>query len=375
MIIQLNTWENNFSWEFTPRLRRWGFWSTAAAVNVHHIALNLLRLVDRQPADLLCVWARRNIRSSKRLPEYVKFIDALTNEELQPPLHGVRVTGNHKDLHYVYNRFPKLCSNYITLVDNLPDHAIGNPSKGFLWIPAFTFLNVNDSVLDKLLRHLQRLWRVRCKDKNTHKKLTKGNTKNTTKGDATKTTKANQTTKSALPPILVNADDLRACLHDVSFTNNGELFPGGYVTNSANRTYTVTSKQLRCYQPVILSVNGRYQRGSVRKIDRAKDTAIVRIMRPLTRPPDVAYTPEVQSEETIGTRKKPVQKTKNTQRHRMKVMKPTYEEIVVPVSALVDSTEMEWMVLFWGECSREDWKYVTVLHNNENKVEQERDKK
>ena len=88
-----------------------GFWSTAAAVNVHHIALNLLRLVNRQPADLLCVWAKRNIpRSSNRLPEDVKFIDALTNEELQPPTHGVRVTGNHKDLHYVYDRFPKLCA-------------------------------------------------------------------------------------------------------------------------------------------------------------------------------------------------------------------------------------------------------------------------
>ena len=56
-----------------------GFWSTAAAVNVHHIALNLLRLVDRQPADLMCAWARRNIRgSSNPVPEVVKFIDALT---------------------------------------------------------------------------------------------------------------------------------------------------------------------------------------------------------------------------------------------------------------------------------------------------------
>ena len=48
-------------------------------MNVHHISLNLLRLVDRQPADLMCAWARRNIRgSSNPVPEVVKFIDALT---------------------------------------------------------------------------------------------------------------------------------------------------------------------------------------------------------------------------------------------------------------------------------------------------------
>ena len=322
-----------------------GFWSTAAAINVHHIALNLLRLVDRQPADLMCAWARRNIRGSSNLvPEAVKFIDALTNEELPPPARGVRVASKHKDLHYVYARFPKLRRNYITLVDNLPSHAVGNPSKGVLWIPPFSFLNAHDTVLDVLLRRLQRLWRERCTDKKTRKGVTTGDAKRTpghttAKGVATTPTKAKPPTKPAPPPpLLVNADDLRACLHGVSGTNDGELYPGGYVTNGANRAYTMTSRQLRCYQPVLLSVNGHYQRGSVRKVDRAKGTATVRVTRPTTPPPDVAYIAEQPKVPTQGTRKRTIS---TGTRRRTNTMKPAYEEMVVPVSALLDYTTTE----------------------------------
>ena len=354
-----------------------GFWSTAAAINVHHIALNLLRLVDRQPADLMCAWARRNLGGPpNEPPEAVHFIDALTNEELQPPARGVRVSSNHKDLHYVYAKFPKLRRRYITLVDNLPDHAVGNPLEGVLWMPPFSFLNAHDAVLDVLLRRLQRLWRERCAVKGAKKgkgavAAAKGDATDgenaaaapvaagtetvdaatvaeeaatvvtaATTGTATApttATKANPPPKPIPPPpLLVNADDLRACLLGVSGTNDGELYPGGYVTNGYNRAYALSARRLRRYQPVILSANGRYLRGSVRKIDRAKGTATVRVTRPATPPPDVAYTAETPGK---GTRKPPAVAAKGTRRRRIKAAaKPTYEERVVPVSALVDGT-------------------------------------
>ena len=341
-----------------------GFWSTAAAINVHHITLNLLQLVGRQPADLVCAWARRNTKGPRnRLPEAVKFVDALTNEELQPPARGVRVSSNHKDLYYVYSRFPKLRRSYITLVDNLSDHAVGNPPEGVLWMPPFFFLNAQDTVLDVLLRRLQRLWRNRCTDKKTKRvsvhvpdsqndvATDKSGTEGVMSPSTTKDTVANNTSTAKVnppstKPFLVNANDLRTCLIGVSGTNDGELYPGGYVKNGYNREYTLSARQLRLYQPVILSTNGRYIRGSVRKIDRVKGTATVRVKLPTIPPPDVAYMVEIpNTKKGKSTRK--IQLSKG-RRLRTKVAKPTYEDRVVPVSALIDCTDTKWMENAYG---------------------------
>lgn len=328
-----------------------GLWSTAAPINVHYIALNLLRLVDRHPEDLMCAWARRNVRGSNQTPEEVKYIDVLTNEQLQPPARGVRVSNTHKDLHYVYERFPKLPRKYITLVDNLPTHAVGNSPTGVLWISPFFFLNAHDTVLDVLLRRLQRLWKDRCAAK-----AVKENTMATTAGTAATQSTTNDAKKAAKPagkpkppvkpkpppPLLVHAGDLRDCLLSVSGTNDDELYPGGYVTDGYNRAYNMSARRLRRYQSVILSVNGRYMRGSVRKVDRSTGMVTVRVMRPATPPPpDFAYTAETPGatpEKGVTTRKNTAV-AKGTRRRP----KPTFEERVVPVSALIDgSWSVQW---------------------------------
>ena len=216
-----------------------------------------------------------------------------------------------------------------------------------------------------LLRRLQRLWRERCTDKKTRKGVTTGDAKRTpghttAKDVATTPTKAKPPTKPAPPPpLLVNADDLCACLHGLSGTNDGELYPGGYITNGANSAYTMTSRQLRCYQPVLLSVNGHYQRGSVRKVDRAKGTATVRVTRLTTPPPDVAYTAEQPKVPTQGTRKRATTGT----RRRTNTMKPTHEEMVVPVSALLDCTAMEWLMeKAYGVCQhKNDFEWTCIF--------------
>jgi hypothetical protein len=88
-------------------------------------------------------------------------------------------------------------------------------------------------------------------------------------------------------------------------------------------------------------VNGHYQRGSVRKVDRAKGIATVRVTRLPTPPPDVAYTAEHPKVPTQGTQKRT---TSKGTRRRTNNMKPAYEEMVVPVSALLDCTAMEWLM-------------------------------
>ena len=48
-----------------------------------------------------------------------------------------------------------------------------------------------------------------------------------------------------------------------------------------------------------------------------------------------------------------------------------YETIMwIKLSKREKSSSSE--ILFWGECWRQGWKYVTIWNNNENTVEQER---
>jgi hypothetical protein len=339
-----------------------GFWSTAGVCNVHHIALNLLRMVDRQPADLMCAWARCNTQEAAPTTS-PKFIDALTNEVLVHPVRGTKVSGNHKDLWYVYERFPGLKRQYITLVDNLPDHAVGNADTGVLWIPPFFYLNCNDTVLSVLLRRLKYLYRIRCPVKATdatdakEKVVTgtrqKANTvaAKTNVGKAGKAGKESADTATKSPekpsraPLLVHAGDLRTCLEGVSGTNDAELYPGGYVTEGYNRSYALTTRQLRRYHPVLVPVNGRYRRGVVRSTDTTKDVVTVRVTRPKEVPPGVAYKVETvvdgavanQSPPKKGTRKR----VEKTNKKRTKAV-AAFDEHVVPAGVLIDASDFAW---------------------------------
>lgn len=150
--------------------------------------------------------------------------------------------------------------------------------------------------------------------------------------------------KPSRAPLLVHAGDVRACLIGVSGTNDTELYPGGYVTEGYNRSYALTTRQLRRHHPVLVPVNGRYRCGVVRSTDTTKDVVTVRVTRSKEVPPDVAYKVETVNGAVVnkslpkkGTRKR-VGKTNQT---RTKAV-AAFDEHVVPAGVLIDASDFAW---------------------------------
>ena len=198
------------------------FWSTGTERYVRDIVRRLLHDCNKLPSDLLFAWARANPQKNYRNNKWkwgnhpssadaIKFVDVFTQCAVEPPKKNncdMRNQDTHKDMRYIFTRFPRLSREHIVLVDNLPDHMPGNDPHNILWMPPFVYANAHDRVLKVMLQELQR---------------------------RTPAIKSSSSGPDLYPPSsekhcpLFNANDLRNVLTRVSSTNDNVLHSSGYV--------------------------------------------------------------------------------------------------------------------------------------------------
>lgn len=130
------------------------FWSAGGYKYVKAIVLHLLHTLQKQPSDILFAWARTEIDCSTSKP---KFVDVFTNTSIQHKPTHMNTTGYYKDMQLVFDKFPSLSRQHTILVDNLPTHNTANIDNCCLILPPFTYLNVHDNILHKLLVRMQSL--------------------------------------------------------------------------------------------------------------------------------------------------------------------------------------------------------------------------
>ena len=319
------------------------FWSTGTVKYVRAIVERFLHDCQCTPSTLLFVWARapQPPRSLNRLriraTDTLKFVDAFTNERVVPPEGALRQTSSHKDMTYVFHRFPQLSPEHIVLVDNLPLHLADNAPENVLWCPPFTYLNACDDVLRVLLNRLKQLERVAKQGATTPAKSLKSppKTRRRTGGrsrirssssvslSSSSSSRSSRTTPSV--PVCFNANDVRKVWSHYSPTQNGLQFSNGYVSFSptgvfANTgVYQMSVDQLNHYMQtsslVKIPYGTQYTEGTVVQVDAKKNMAHVQVVkqRPQTvRTPKKDATGRFVSEAAVATFVSPTPTRRNS---------------------------------------------------------------
>lgn len=271
------------------------FWSTGTKDYVCTIVMHLLCALRKQPNDIFFAWARNKVDTSSSDP---KFVDVFTNQMIGQLTAFPNTTTFHKDLNYVFSRFPHISRKHTILVDNLPSHGVANIVNCCLILPPFSYLNTHDNVLHYFLELLQKLLKRHLAKNNppTKTKTKKAmSTKNITQKQKTKTKKAirdvlfvssnsssiHQSTNAVdstnnKNPLLITTHDLKAIEYH-SPTHDDYIYPSGYIANDTRQHFPIDASQLKINQHVLVPHNHYYRRGKILKLHTNQQLAEVSI--------------------------------------------------------------------------------------------------
>lgn len=271
------------------------FWSTGTERYVRDIVMRLLYDCGQQPKDVLFAWARTPADASVYAIDKIKFVDVFTNAPVRPPRHAMRHASSHKDIAYIFERFPQLSREHVVLVDNLPSHMVGNSPANVLWCPPFTYLNAHDTVLTKMLDALKAIAKTqqpRATPKPATRKAGRKVTANTTApskatggrvvasvpdDDSSDLSEDNPTPTTS---VCFSANDLRDVVSSWSPTNDNVQYVDGYVNHVNSKVYQIDSTQLKRHQRVVVPYRERYTCGTIVKTDHRRELVHVRIDAP-----------------------------------------------------------------------------------------------
>lgn len=148
--------------------------------------------------------------------------------------------------------FPSLSRQHTILVDNLPTHSTANIDNCCLILPPFTYLNVHDNILHKLLVRVQSLLQGSEKTK----------------------------------PLRVTLPQLKS-IEKQSPTNDQFIYPNGYVNGAIRQHFTRDTTQLKLHQPVLVPHDHYYRRGTILKLNHQTEMATVCITGGYRIPPKI----------------------------------------------------------------------------------------
>jgi hypothetical protein len=282
------------------------FWSTATKGYVRNIVLRLLYAMQRQPSEAMFVWASTREPSA----ESASFVDVFSGKRINKSTRQHPTHDSAKELGYVFDRFPDLSKEHTFLVDNLPTHMVLNNPEHVVYLPPFSYLNADDTILRKVLGMMKTALRTPLaakkreqkekkdakKKKEKREKEEKEKQKKEQKGQkaqkAPKSGKpiANETTTTTtteeeaaaeedprFQPLLLKASALRPIAFH-SPTNDGVVYPGGYVGDFRNVAYAHPSgDSWTTNQAVVIPYNGKYMRGTIKKLFPTSHKAAVRL--------------------------------------------------------------------------------------------------
>lgn len=234
------------------------FWSTGAADYVRNIVSHLLCCVGKTTSDILFAWARSDYQAATD----AKFVDVFTHKTVTYAKNQAVSYTAHKDLTFVFDRFPILSKDHTLLMDNLLTHQATNTYDCVLYVPPYCYLNTHDNVLVKLLNTMCKLQRRRSSSL----------TAVTSSPSSTSTTNGLLVTKAEL--LFVTR---------LSPTNNRVMYPAGYIHNKEQQRYQRDSTTIRKNQTVIVHHNGEYVIAKVQKCNTTKRVAQVRLLSRPTR--------------------------------------------------------------------------------------------
>jgi hypothetical protein len=270
------------------------FWSTGTADYVKNIVAHLLYYSGKTTKDILFAWARTSTSGTRAPNTDTKFIDVFTGEPIPFSSHQSLTYTSHKDLAYVFERFPSVSKTYTILVDNLPSHQATNEYDAVLYIPPFCYLNTHDTVLLKLTRMMQRLLN---------------------KQDSAKATAKQKPAHNATTLLRMTKHDVCA-IGLLSPTNNRITYPRGYIEQETNQHFKLDASLLKTGQAVIVPWKNLYVFAKVKTLHENTRTATV------------YFHQDTPSTTTPTSAKRNKKRMARTRKHKQLFFNVSYEDIV-----------------------------------------------
>ena len=276
------------------------FWSTGGKIYVERIVRRLMHDCREPVSSLLFVWARSNApraassssfdsqttpplnrrvvvhpANAPREVDRIRFVDVFTGEyitrktSVHPPNTPFRTSDSHKDLQLVFERFPKLSRNHVVLLDNLPNHSVGNDPANVAWIPPFSYLNIHDTVLRTLCRLIPAVPKPPTAKTGDSTASTK--TPKPPKPTASITPPKPTTSTTKPSPPRFNANTIRKALSTVSPTNNQTLYPSGYLSPFLPTVYRPDPARFKEGKWVIVPYGEEFAMARIKTVDRVNE--------------------------------------------------------------------------------------------------------
>lgn len=120
------------------------FWSSASTHYVRKVVQRLTRLCGKTEEDICFAWGRDVYRRPR-------FADAFTGALIKERPSEKENTDFRKSMYQVWDTYPSVDRNHLILFDNLPSHMVANERENHVYVPPFSYLNANDTILRKLL--------------------------------------------------------------------------------------------------------------------------------------------------------------------------------------------------------------------------------
>tara|TARA_B110000483_G_scaffold89154_1_gene110088 strand:- start:271 stop:1635 length:1365 start_codon:yes stop_codon:yes gene_type:complete len=125
------------------------FWSSAPTHYVRKIVQRLTRLCGKTEADICFAWGRDVYRRPR-------FADVFTGAPIKERPSEKENTDFRKPMYQVWDTYPSVDRNHLILFDNLPSHMVANERENHVYIPPFSYMNANDTILREILDIIQK---------------------------------------------------------------------------------------------------------------------------------------------------------------------------------------------------------------------------
>lgn len=135
------------------------FWSSGDIDYVRYVTNKLLEMCEKTPADACFVWGRHPTNNSRHA-----FVDAFLSRDV-PNEEGAPNKDYRKSARVVFRECTSAPRGRTFILDNLPNHMVGDARVNHVYVPPYTYLNYHDIVAKRLAEVVgRRKARVRHSD-------------------------------------------------------------------------------------------------------------------------------------------------------------------------------------------------------------------
>lgn len=121
------------------------FWSSASHDYVRYVVGKLLAMCEKTPADTCFVWARHPTNNSRHA-----FVDAFSSRIVPNEAENAPNEDYRKSARVIFREYALAPKGRTFILDNLPNHMVGDARVNHVYVPPYTYLNHHDVVAKRL---------------------------------------------------------------------------------------------------------------------------------------------------------------------------------------------------------------------------------